>query len=203
MRCLTRFARPAVMFAALLLLPALALAQNKERSVELGLMYTFTHFDSQTGLAFKTSPTILVGYNHTKRHGLELMFNSMTATPRTGDSFLVDIDTLRLGYTFNAYPKPKVVSCFRIGAGVWVIAPESHVGGPDRLEDGDSNLLVYTGGAFRWYFHPRVGIRMGASIDFIDAGQGFTHPDVQATGDFGVVFLMGGREETEKSSETP
>lgn len=197
----SRFARSAALFGVLLITPALALAQNRERSAEVGLAATFTHFDTQTGLGNRVSPSVLVGYNFTKRHGAELVFNSQTATPRAGDSFRIDVDTLRLGYLFNAYPKEKIVSFFRLGLGWWNIDPEPHSAGSSQLEEGDTAFMLYSGGGVRWFVTPRVGIRLAATVDFIDRGSNYAHPDIQATGDLGVVFVLGGREPTEKPEE--
>ena len=195
---LSRSVRTALIVAVFLFLPAMALAQNKDGSAELGIAYTFNHFDTQTALSYRVSPSIMLGYNFTKRHGGELVFTSSTATPRKGESFQVDVDVVRVGYIFNAYPKPKVVSFFRFGFGAFVLSPEDHTSGPTRLEEGKSSFMIYSGGGFRWFVSSKVGIRLAASLDFIDASKGFANADVQATGDLGVVFLMGGHEPTEK-----
>src|SRR5215475_2987612 len=82
MWCLSRFARLAAIAAVVVLAPALAQAQNKDGSAEIGIAETFTHFDTQTSLAYRVSPSIMIGYNFTKRHGGELVYESATATPR-------------------------------------------------------------------------------------------------------------------------
>jgi len=198
---LSRSVRTALMVAVLLLIPAMAQAQNKDGSAEVGLAYTFTHFDTQTSLAYRVSPSIMLGYNFTKRHGGELVFTSTTATPRKGESFQVDVDVVRVGYIFNAYPKPKIVSFFRFGFGAFVLSPEAHTSGPARLEEGKSSFMIYSGGGFRWFLSPKIGIRLAGSLDFVDSGKGFANSDVQAAGDLGVVFLMGGHEPAEKPAE--
>lgn len=202
MSCQSRRARIIfIMMVLLPFLPALSLAQNKDGSAEIGLAYTFDHFDSQTGLSYRVAPSIMVGYNFTKRHGAELEYTSLTATPRQGESFSVDVDILRLGYLFNAYPKPKVVSFFRFGAGIFSLNPEDHKKGPSRLEEGKTSSMIYSGGGLRWFIRPKIGIRLAASIDFVNSGRGFINGDVQAAGDLGFVFLMGGHEPVEKPTE--
>ena len=195
-----RLVRSAVTLAALLLLPAMTLAVTKDHSAEIGLAYTFTHFDTQTTLEYRVSPTVMVGYNFTKRHGVEVEFTSTTATTRKGPSFHVDVDTLRAGYVFNAFPKPKVVSFFRLGLGVWSIDPEPHKAGgsASRLDEGDTSVMLYSGGGFRFFITDRVAIRVAGSVDYIDAGNGLNHGDIQGSGDLGFVFMMGGREPAEK-----
>jgi len=198
-----RFARTAVTLAALSLLPALALAETKGHSAEVGIAYTFTHFDTQTDLEYRLSPSIMAGYNFTKRHGAEVVFNSTTATPRKGDPLKVDVDVLRIGYVFNAQSKPKIVSFFRLGLGIWSIDPEPSPNPPPRLEEGDTSPMIYTGGGFRFFMTERLAIRVAGSFDYIDAGNGLAHGDVQATADLGFTFTMGGRESVEAPPSEP
>ena len=193
----------AVLCSTLLaLVPTALLAENKEGSFELGLFTTWVRFDPQSDLDSRFATTFLVGYNFTKRHGGELVFTSTTATPDGGASFPVDVDMMRLGYTYNAYPKEKMVGFFRMGVGVWKIDPEEHPDAPERLEDSQSEPMIYSGGGLRYFFKPWLALRIAATVDFIDSGSGFPNADVQATGDLGVSFLLGGRETAAKPDET-
>src|SRR5262245_18677117 len=94
----------------LALVPAAALAENKDGSIEVGLFATWLRFDPQSELDSRFAPSFLVAYNFTKRHGAEVIFTSATATPDAGASFPVDLDIMRIGYTYNAYPREKMVS---------------------------------------------------------------------------------------------
>jgi hypothetical protein len=191
----------ALLCAALTLLPAAALAENKRGSVELGALTSYVRFDSQTQIDSRFAPSVLVGYNFTRRHGAELMFTSLTATPDSGRSFKIDVDIFRLGYTFNAYPREKMVSFFRLGAGVWKLDPEEHPAASEALAESDSNPLIYSGGGIRYFFKPWLAARLAGTVDFIDSGDGFANAEVQATGELGVSFLLGGREEAPKPDE--
>src|SRR5262245_43668127 len=103
-----------------------AAAQNKDGSIELSLMESWVRFDGDSVLDDKIMPSFLVHYNFTKRHGAELQYTTGTATPDRGDSIDVDVNILRTGYVFNAYPTQKTVSFFRIGMGLWEQSPEDH-----------------------------------------------------------------------------
>lgn len=193
--------RKALLCTVVTLLPAAAFAENKAGSWELGLLSSFVRFDSQSELDSRFAPSLLVGYNFTKRHGAELMFTSTTATPNAGPSIATDVDILRLGYTFNASPRPKLGSFFRIGLGVWKIDPEDNPDASERLAESDSNPVIYSGGGIRYFFKPWLAGRLAGTVDFIDAGDGFANADVQATGEIGVSFLLGGHEEAAKPEE--
>jgi hypothetical protein len=185
------------------LLPAAALAQNKEHSIEVGIFTSFLHFDSQAELDTRFAPTVLVGYNFTKKHGGEFLWTDTTATPDQGDSFPVDVTIIRFGYTYNAYPKEKIVSFFRLGAGIFKLDPEENAAAPERLESSENNPMIYSGGGIRLFIKPWIAVRVAGSVDFIDAGDGFANADVQGTADFGLSFVFGGRESVEKPEETP
>jgi hypothetical protein len=193
--------RKALLCTVVALLPALLFAENKSGSVEVGGLLTFIRFDSQTELSSRFAPSLVVGYNFTKRHGAEFLLTSTTATPRTGPSIATDIDMLRVGYTFNAYPREKMVSFFRLGLGIWKIDPEENPEASDRLSESDSDLMIYSGGGVRFFIKPRLAIRLAGTVDFIDVGDGFSNPDVQATGELGVSFLLGGHEDVPKPDE--
>ncbi|HKY33722.1 MAG TPA: outer membrane beta-barrel protein [Candidatus Polarisedimenticolia bacterium] len=195
-------ARSALLTLALALIPAAAAADNKEGSIELGLAATFIRFDSQAEMDHRFGPTFHLGYNFTKRHGAELSFTSVTATPNSGPSFPIDVDVARLGYVFNAYPRERMVSFFRFGVGAWKIDPEPHPRAPERISDPDNNLLLYSGGGVRFFLHDRLAVRFAATVDAVDFGDGILNPDIHASGDFGLVFLLGGRDAAEPSGET-
>ena len=198
-----RLCKAVVCITLLALLPTALLAQNKDGSIEVGLFTTWVRFDPQSDLDSRFAPSLLVAYNFTKRHGGEIVFTSFTATPNQGDSFPVDMDIVRLGYTFNAYPREKMVSFFRIGVGVNRYDPEDHPEASERLEDPKTDPMIYSGGGLRYFLKPWMAIRLAASVDFIDSGNGFPNADVQATGDLGLSFLFGGREEAAPQDEAP
>jgi hypothetical protein len=191
----------ALLCTALTLLPAVALAENKRGSVEVGVLTSFVRFDSQSELDGRFAPSLLVGYNFTRKHGAEFMFTSTTATPNAGPSIATDIDIIRLGYVYNAFPREKMVSFFRLGAGIWKIDPEDHPDATERLAESDSNPMIYSGGGIRYFFKPWLAGRLAGTVDFIDGGDGFANADVQATGEVGVSFLFGGREEAPEPDE--
>jgi hypothetical protein len=200
-----RFARLALAALALSLLPSAAAAQNKARSVELGGFASFLRFDGETALSYRFVPSILVGYNFTKRHGIEAMGSFGSATPDAGPSFQTDVGIFRVGYTYNAYPKEKMVSLFRIGVGRWAIDPDrvpphvdpngvKHVVKVSAPEDNDQHFLFYLGGGVRFFIKEWLAIRVAGSFDVINTTGGIGKSDTQGTGDVGLVFLFGGRE---------
>ncbi|MGH9868454.1 MAG: hypothetical protein ACREAA_09870 [Candidatus Polarisedimenticolia bacterium] len=185
----------------LALVPTALHAENKDGSFEVGLFTTWVRFDPQSDLDSRFAPSLLVAYNFTKRHGGEMVFTSVTATPDQGTSFPVDVDIVRLGYTYNAYPREKMVSFFRLGVGVQRIDPEENADASERLEDDTTDPMIYSGGGLRYFIKPWLAVRLAASVDFIDAGNGFPNADIQATGDLGLSFLMGGREAAPPADE--
>jgi len=105
---------------------------------------------------------------------------------------------LHLGYTFNAYPREKVVSFFRFGAGVWAVdpvdPPATRV--PSTLRENDTHYLVYSGGGFRYFLRDNLALRFAATVDFVQTSPGIANNEVEASGEIGVTFLLGGKEES-------
>ena len=198
-----RFVPPAVIALILVLLPVSLRAENMKHSFELGAGFNFLHFDGQTNLASTIGPSLLVGFNITKRHGVELGGTFLTATPSEGASFPVDVGVLRAGYTYNAYPRKKIVSFFRVGVGRFAISPERDPDAGSSLQDNDARLMVYTGGGVRFFLKDWMGIRVSATFDAIDNGNGAGHLATQASGELGVIFLLGGVEAEAEPAETP
>jgi len=203
MSSLWRLARPAAVLAVLAVLTTTSFAQNKDGSAEIGLSYSYIRFDEQSEIDDRIVPTAMVGYNFTKRHGGEIVFSSSTATPERGPSFPVDVDILRVGYTFNAYPKQRAVSFFRIGTGVYVVNPAEHPQASSRLDHSETKWMLYTGGGIKFFFNESLALRFSLTADLADAGAGAAHPDVHAAGDIGLVVVIGGREPEEKPAEEP
>lgn len=193
-----RCVRQAVALVALALVPTLTLAANKHHSVEFGGAYTFIRFDPDGSLDARSAPSLILGYNFTKRHGAELLFTSTTATPDTGPSVGVDVDILRLGYTFNAYPREKLVSFFRAGLGVMALDPQEDPSVPEQ--EKDTRAMMYSGGGVRMFITERFAIRLAGTIEAIETGNGLLSGDVQATGELGAVFIIGGSEPAEKKA---
>ena len=203
MPSINRFVRPAVVALILVLLPVSLRAENMKHSFELGAGFNFLHFDGQTNLSSTIGPSLLLGFNITKRHGVELGGTLLTATPADGASFLVDVGVLRAGYTYNAYPRSKMVSFFRIGVGRFAIDPERDPDAGKTLQDNDARLMVYTGGGLRYFIKDWMGIRVSATFDAIDTGNGIGHLATQASGELGVIFLLGGKEAEAEPAEQP
>ncbi len=198
-----RVTAPALAILCLSFWPAAA--QNKDRSFELAAMFTWVRFDGDTALDDKTMPSFLVHYNFTKRHGTELMLTAGSPTPDRGDPIDIDVSILRAGYVFNAYQGDKVVSFFRFGTGLWNQDVEPHTGGPSRLKDDDTNLMMYSGGGARYFFAPRVAFRIGFAFDLIAIEHGLLNGDSQLTFDVGFSVLLGGTDapEQEPPAEEP
>lgn len=196
-----RLAGPAAILAAMALLPGLALAENQNDSIELGLSLSFLKFDTQALIDEKFTVSLGAGYNFTKRHGGEFSFTSTTVSPDKGGGFPIDVDIYRVGYTFNAYPRERFVSFFRAGVGMMTIDPIDPFLAPSHLEESDRQAIIYGGGGLRYFLTDRLALKVAATLDFLDTGDTFLNPGVQTTGDFGVVYLFGGREETEEPAE--
>ncbi|HET9480351.1 MAG TPA: outer membrane beta-barrel protein [Candidatus Polarisedimenticolia bacterium] len=191
----------AVSLVALMLVSTDAPAQTKPGTFEIGAAATFVRFDTQAGIDSRFVPSFILGYYFTQRHGAELIFTTGSATPDKDPVIGIDFDIIRAGYTYNAYPKDKWSSFFRAGLGVLKLDPEPHPMSPERLEDSDDQYMVYSGGGARYHLGQRYAIRIAATVDFIDAGQGILNADLQATGELGFVFLLGGREPGSKPDE--
>ncbi len=198
----TRCLRLVVILAVLVSLPALAHTEIKERSFELGLAAGFIHFDTQSVLTSDTAPTALVGYFFTKRHGAELLYTHLHANGETAPFVHTDVDMWRLGYTYNTSHREKLGSFFRFGFGRWAIDPENVHGASERLQSGDRNMMIYSGGGFRFRVTEMIGVRVAATVDFIDAFNGILNADLQATGEVGVTILLGGRESSPEPAES-
>ncbi len=186
----------AVAFTVWVLLSSPAQAQNEDGSFELGAAFSYILFDDNTVLDKDFTGSVSLGYNFTKRHMGEIQFTAGTASTDRGAALEVDYDILRIGYVYNAFPTEKRVSFFRAGAGIQSIQPEEFTGSgsiSDRLKEDSDDLVIYAGGGIRWFLNQRFAIRLAGSLDFVDAGEdGITGPDIQATADLGVSFLLGG-----------
>ncbi len=190
--------RLAVALAILTALPVASWAETKAHSLEIGGALIWTRVDPDADFQSHFNPRMILGYNFTKRHGMELLYDSFNATPDTGPSFPVNVNVLRLGYTFNAYPKEKFVSFFRFGAGSWALNPVDPPasGVPSGLQENVSHFLVYSGGGFRYFVRDNLALRFSATIDFVQTTPGIANNEVEATGAIGVTFLLGGKEES-------
>jgi len=177
----------------LALFPALGLAENEKHSFEVGAFGSYVHFDPQTDIDSDFSVSILAGFHFTKRHSLEFGFSSLTASPDT-EGFPITINTERLGYVFNAYPRAKFVSLFRVGVGRQGEDARSPNSGGERFDGPSRDLLIYGGGGFRYFFTPWIGLRIDGTFDFIEGDDGFISPEVQGIGNIGFIFLVGGKE---------
>jgi len=200
---MNRVVRTAMVALILVLLPMSLRAENMKHSFELGGGFNFLHFDGQTQLDTRIGPYLLLGYNFTKKHGVELGYSFMTATPVDDASFPVDVSVLRLGYTYNAYPRKKLVSFFRAGLGRFALGPEKDPRAPEALESNDARIMVYAGGGARFFITNWMAVRVSATFDAIDAGHGAGHLATQGSGELGMTFLLGGKEETEPAEPPP
>lgn len=188
-----RSIRVLVVLAIVAMLPTTASAANKEGSIEIGGNISFINIDPAIFVNNDFTSTLLMGYNFTKRHGIEATYSSFEGRPLSGDPFPIDVDIFRFGYTYNAYPREKIVSFLRAGVGTWIIHPEKSANAPDPLQQSDHRPLIYAGGGVRLFINDTIAIRIDGSIDAIDR-DGFFTPDINGTAGVGVVFLLGGHE---------
>ncbi len=208
MRVPTRL-RAASLLTALAVWWVPALAQTKARTWELGGTITFTNTDSQTTVQNGFSPSLLVGYTFTPRHGAEVVLTRWSASEDKGPALDLVVSVLRLGYTYNAYPREKVISFFRFGAGFYdldVEELEDLTDVPERLQEDESHVIVYGGGGVRFFLNNWLAVRAAGAIEAINSGNGISNSDVQGTGDLGLVIFLGGRDVTapeERSEEPP
>ena len=189
-------ARALLTAICLLIVPSLALAENRKSAVEFAGLWSFIRYDSNAGLDSDFAPTALVGFHFTKRHAGELSLTTTTSTAEEG-GFSVDVDILRAGYTYNAYPRERVVSFFRSGFGTMALHPENDPDASERLASADHQLMFYGGAGVRFFFNDKIALRLDGTIDFIDGPEGFAHADIQATGSVGVSFVLGGVDENQ------
>lgn len=187
-------ARTLLIATFLLIAPSMAHAENRKNSIEFGGLWTFVRFDTNAGLESDFSPTAQLGFHFTKRHAAELSLTTGTATADFG-GFKVDVDILRAGYTYNAYPRERFVSFFRSGIGMMSLHPEEDPDASSRLDSADHQIMFYGGAGLRIFFNDTIAFRIDGTIDFIDGGEGFAHADVQASGGVGVVIVLGGSDE--------
>jgi len=187
--------RLAVLLAVAASLPVASWAETKAQSFEIGGALLFVRPDPDSDLSSRFAPRMILGYNFTKRHGAELLYDSFNMTPDNGPSFPIDVNVLRVGYVFNAYPKEKIVSFFRFGTGVWSLNPvDAPSGAPSNLVENDSNFMLYSGGGFRYFLRDNLALRFSATIDFVQSTPGIANNEIEATGEFGVTFVLGGKE---------
>ena len=182
-----------VVLAIVAMLPTTASAANKKGSVEIGASFSFIRVDPETELDNEVTGTLLLGYNFTKRHGIEGTYSSFEARPDGGDPFPIDVDVFRLGYTYNTYPREKMSSFIRAGVGQWIIHPEKNSTASQTLEDSNHRTLIYAGGGVRFFINDTIAIRLDGSIDAIGR-DGFLQPDLNGTAGLGVIFVLGGHE---------
>jgi len=187
--------RLAVLLAVLASLPVASWAETKAQSFEIGGGLVFVRPDPDSGISSRFAPRMILGYNFTKRHGAELLYDSLSATPDNGPSYPIDVNVLRVGYVFNAYPKEKIVSFFRFGTGVWSLNPvDAPSGASSSLVENDSYFMVYSGGGFRYFLRDNLALRFSATIDFVQSTPGLANNEIEASGEFGVTFVLGGKE---------
>jgi hypothetical protein len=192
-------ARTLLIAISLLIVPSLTSAENRKSSIEFAGLWSFIRYDSNAGLDADFAPTAQLGFHFTKRHAAELSLTTTTSSAEQG-GFNVDVDILRAGYTYNAYPRERVVSFFRSGIGMMALHPEDDPDPSVRLESPDHQIMVYGGAGVRFFFNDTIALRLDGTIDFIDGPDGFAHADIQATGSVGVAFVLGG---TDESPSTP
>lgn len=180
---------------ALFLVFSPSLAENDDGTWEIGGFASYVRLDPDSHIDPDFAPTVLVGYNFSKKHGGEFLFTSVASSTEKGPAVDVDVDIFRLGYTFNSYPKEKRVSFFRAGFGILqtdvsVVTSDT----PDDLEDPGDDFFFYGGGGYRWFINRKLAIRLAGSLDFIEGDDGFKNALIQGTMDFGVVYLFGTRD---------
>jgi len=188
-------ARTLLIATFLLIAPSMLHAENRKNAIEFGGLWTFVRFDSNAGIESEFAPTAQLGFHFTRRHAAELSLTTSTATADSG-GFKIDVDILRAGYTYNAYPRERFVSFFRAGVGMMSLHPEDDPDASSRLNSSDHQLMAYGGAGLRIFFNDMIAFRIDGTVDFVESGDGFAHADVQATGGMGIVVVLGGTDET-------
>ena len=194
MPAIGRSARFLTILTLLVLVPAVSLAVTKKHSFEIGILQTFSRFDTQYDVSNEWYQTIEVGFNFTHKHGLEVSFASFTANPDVGVGFPITVNNGRVGYVFNKTSREKFVSLLRFGVGRQSIDPAPHVGGSQSIEDLDRNFMWYGGGGFRYFFNDWIGLRFDGTLDFVYTKAGLEAADIQGTGNVGLIFSIGGKD---------
>lgn len=171
------------------------LAENDDNTWEFGGFFGFVRFDPDTDINSTFAPSVLVGYNFTKRHGGEFSYSTVSSSGDRGPAVDVDVDIVRFGYTFNAYPKEKRVAFFTAGIGNVSTDPGEAEEVVERLEDSDDNLFVYTGGGYRWFINRKWGVRLHGTLDFVEGSEGgLEHYEINGTASVGIVYIFGTRD---------
>ena len=183
---------PALAIASLvLIMPSLLQAENRRHSMELGGTMNFHRFDSDAGIESEYGPTAIAGFNFTKRHGIEATYATFTGAS-DDVPFEVNVDIITLGYTFNAYPRERIVSFFRSGVGMMVVDAKSDKPEASQIDSDGRNPLLYGGAGIRFFVNDNVAIRLDAALLFVEIEDGFVKPDVHGTIGLGAVVLIGG-----------
>ncbi len=171
-----------------------SVAQNDQGTLEVGGFASFVRFDPDSDIDPSIAPTVLVGYNFSKRHAGEISFTAVGSSAADGPAVDVDADIIRAGYTFNTYPKEKRVAFFRAGIGLLQLDVSEAPGTPDNLEDPDDEVFFYGGGGYRWFINRKWAVRLAGTLDFLEGDDGYKDVQIQGTMDLGVVYLFGTRD---------
>ena len=172
-----------------------SLAANDDGTWELGGFLSFVRFDPDLRVSSEFAPSVLVGYNFTKRHGGELSFTTVGASAERGPAIDVDADIIRAGYTFNTYRTENRVPFFRAGIGLLMLDVNGEGSNiPDSLQDPDDEVLLYGGGGIRWFINQKWAVRLAGTLDFFQGNDGWKNPQSMASADIGVVYLFGTRD---------
>lgn len=203
MPSLRRFARLTLVVLLLSALCTAARAETKAYDFEVGGMYSFVRFDGSTSLTYRFAPSLLFGYNFTRRHGLEAIGTVGRSTPDGGNSYVTDFSIFRVGYTANIYPREKITSLFRMGVGRWATDPTRERDAIKAHAENEQHFFFYMGGGVRFHIKEWLAIRLDGSLDVINRSGGLGKSDTQAVGDFGVVFFLGEKQPPAEPAEEP
>ena len=128
-------------------------ARDTDKSWEVGAYLSYMTVDNSSGLKEGSGFGVRGGYHIKALHQIEVDIDALTADHQTVPGLQYDIQKIGAGYLRNFMVKghDKVVPFAAFGIGLMSY---------DNGTGSDSSIFYRFGGGFKYYFSPRVGLRL-------------------------------------------
>jgi len=157
--------------AALLLMPLAASwahAENRAQSWEFGPYWNAIDFDSATEIDDADGPGFRFGYNFTKLHEIEVLFDAVNTTDSVTGQIDVHQGEVQTNYVFNFnfQRRQPVIPYFTTGFGFLRL----EVNAPGAGSDDEVDALWNIGGGVRFFFGRVFNLRLDFRSIFYQGG---------------------------------
>jgi hypothetical protein len=163
--------RRAGWLAALLLLPLAvgsARAENRPQSWEFGPALVFTDFDPLTEIEDATGPGFRFGYNFTKLHEVEVLFDTLNSQDTVTGQIDVHQGEVQTNYVFNFnfQKRQVVIPYFTTGFGFLRLEVQA----PGTASNDEVDPEFNFGGGVRFFMGRVFNVRLDFRLIFYEGG---------------------------------